>query len=167
MWKCNDCSEEGHGFAVECSTCESRDLTLTEAGWRVAIDAHQALRRRAEEVCDLLGFGCDSLDFSSSDTFETKWESANCRCGCSGYSTHTEDIPLRYLWMSDTDIKAEVQAKKDAEQKAKLEAERQKKLQEAQAEMERAKARAATAQADAERALAKAQANLAALQGGA
>jgi len=166
-WKC-DCGTEGTGFLPdECPTCGNygNDRKPTEAGFRGMMEAHQMLRRRAEEITSILGFGCDSLDFSYPDTFETKWESANCRCGCSGYSTHTEDIPTRYLWMSDTDIQAEVEAKKAAALKVKEEAERQKKLREAQAQVAAAQARAATAQADAERALARAAADLAALQG--
>lgn len=168
-WKCQ-CGQEGTGFIPdECPTCEHYlDATLTPDGWKATLQAYQVLDERARHITEMLGHGCDSLDFAyayrEGGTFTTRWESANCRCGCSGYSTHDEDIPTRYLWMSDADIRAEEAAKKEATAKKEAEKQRLKALAQAEQELVKARAKAATAAEDAATALAKAEANLSALR---
>lgn len=165
-WTCQ-CGQKGSGFIPdECPVCEHYlDATLTKEGWQATIRAEQMLRSRAEHIADMLDYGSEKIEYSYSDredgTFEVSWESANCRCGCSGYSTHTESIPTRYLWMSDEDIRAEQAAKKMADE-AKIAAEKRKKeLADAEAAFARAQARAATAATEAAQALVDAERNLA------
>ena len=68
------------------------DIKLTEAGFRAGLNVYYLIHNRGLEIINLLGFGCKAIDFNGQDYFTTTWESANCRCGCSGYSTHTENI---------------------------------------------------------------------------
>jgi hypothetical protein len=163
-WTCQ-CGEQGSGFVpADCPRCGD-DPKLNEDGLRAVIKAQALLKDRAENVAILLGFGYESVRFES-DSFEVVWEERACSRGCCGYETHTEELPLRYLWMADVDIKTErLQANIQAV-RAKEEAERLEKLKKAEAQVAAAKAKAATAQADAERALAKAAEELATLQGG-
>lgn len=169
-WTCQ-CGYQGSGFIPdECPTCgHYLDATPTKEGWQASIRAAQVLYSRAESVADLLDYGHESIRFDYSDredgTFEVTWESANCRCGCSGYSTHTKSIPTRYLWMSASDIRTELAAQKAVEEAKAAEVARKKALAEAEAALARAQARAGTAAAEAARALVEAERQLAALQG--
>lgn len=165
-WKCQ-CGEEGSGFIPEsCPRCENYiDAKLTEQGFRDGLSIYYHIHNRGLRITELLGFGCDSLDFNGQTYFTTRWEQPACQRGCCGGETRVEEIPTRYLWMKDEDILAEVATDKAKAENAKLEKEQKEKLAKAQSQVEAAKARAATAQADAERALAKAAADLAALQG--
>lgn len=113
----------------------------------------------ASPICDLLDICCDSFDILQ-DTIETQWLSPNCRCGCSGYDTHSADFPLRYLWMSNADIHTEEAAKKAAKE----EAERQEKIRVARLNVEQAKMRVTQAQTEAAQKLERAMEDLAAIE---
>lgn len=173
-WVCPQCNASGEGLPPEeCpSECgwyfdDYSSNHLTEAGFKQAIRFQKWLKYRAEAVADLLDFGHASIDFEYADrtdgTFTVKWESRNCSRGCCGSSEHEEDIPSRYLWMSDAAIKAELAEKKAAAAKAQAEKEHAAKLKAAHIALEQAAAAQATAQAKADESLARARAELSAL----
>ena len=170
-WKCTNCSATGEGNLTDwCPICDC-DIALTEAGYQKAIRLHDILLERAARIADLLDFGHEHISFDLSVNsqmeacFTTRWESANCGCGCSGYSQHEERIPRRYLWMDDDDILAERDAKEAAEKAEKARKQRERDIREAEAELARATRQAVTAQADAEASRRRAEAALAALRG--
>lgn len=165
LWKCQVCGETGTGFPEdpECPTC-SCEVRLLEDGVRQAAQLHELLLRRAHSVARLLDFGHDEVRFNAT-TFAIEWMERNCSRGCCGSTQRCEDVPLRYLWMGDEEIAAEVDGKKAEEARVAAATEKAKALASAEAELQRALEKAATAQRDAEGVAVQAAAKLAALRG--
>jgi hypothetical protein len=173
-WKCTfeKCGLTGSGtLPEECPDC-TWPCELTQEGYAAAFRVSNLLHERARSVANLLGHGWSAtIDLSDvqadrpNETFTVRWTSANCSRGCCGTSEHEESIPVRYLWTSDADILAEVEARKAAEAAAEAALKRRQALEDAETAADLARIRAATAQAEAQKALAAAEANLAALRG--
>lgn len=168
-WECSWCSYHGEGIPplrCEDSECDGRIRTslLSVDDCKMALAMHNALTERAKHVANLLDHGYDCISFVDTNfddpnsTFSTLWEET---WSYGGHENHYEDIPARYLWMTDEDIQAEIDAEKAA---ADAEA-RRLAIKQAEEAAERARYIARTAAATAEKALAEAEANLAALRG--
>lgn len=168
-WECSWCTYRGEGTPPE--RCEDPEcggrIKVRLVGLddcKLALVMHNALKERAENVASLLDYGCDRISFADTNfddpnsTFSVFWEET---WNYGGYDSHDKDIPARYLWMTDEDIQAELDAKKAA---ADAEA-RQLAIKQAEKAAEWARFTARTAAATAEKALAQAEANLAALRG--
>lgn len=177
-YKCPQCGLEGEGLPPdECPICEWQfcDYTsehLTEAGYKAAITIHRQLVERARTVAAILD--CDhastTFEFNSyadrpGATFTAKWIKWPRDCRYDSAEEEEQEIPLRYLWMSNDDIRME-EARKQGERIAKMQEEtRRKDLEAAENELIRAEARAATAAKDAARELAEAREKVAKLRG--
>lgn len=142
-----------------------------------ASKAASTLEQRAEEVAEALGYGTDHISLPDLPTDEEGFDLAahgdkeiqvswyqRCGRGCCGEDEY-RSFPLKYLWMSRDEIRADrdrrVQAKKEQE----AEEERLEKLQEAEEAVARAELYVLTAQQQAEDSLRYARSQLAALQG--
>ena len=147
-WKCRVCGDEGVEFPPEeCPHCEAGyyDIEATEAGVRMHIRGHETLNRRMESVAEILDCGRRNTYEVGSTEIQVTWEARACSRGCCGWETHHKSFPLRYLWMSESAIRAEEKANEDAKAAAEAEAERASELREAEAALERARARAGSA----------------------